>query len=44
MGSPMALAIIRQIAGFGQGAGPTRAGRRRLLVDAMGMRFQEVGY
>jgi adenylyltransferase/sulfurtransferase len=35
----MGLEVIRKIAGFGQGL----AGRL-LMVDAMGMRFQEVGY
>jgi adenylyltransferase/sulfurtransferase len=39
MGSMMALEVIREITGFGEGL----AGRL-LMVDAMGMRFEEVGY
>jgi adenylyltransferase/sulfurtransferase len=39
MGSMMALEVIREITGFGTGL----AGRL-LMVDAMGMRFEEVGY
>lgn len=39
MGSMMALEVIRQITGFGDGL----VGRL-LMVDAMGMRVEEVGY
>ncbi len=39
MGSLMALEVIRQLTGFGEGL----VGRL-LMVDAMGMRFEEVGY
>jgi adenylyltransferase/sulfurtransferase len=39
MGSMMALEVIRQITGFGEGL----VGRL-LMFDAMGMRVDEVGY
>jgi adenylyltransferase/sulfurtransferase len=39
MGAMMALEVIREITGFGTGL----AGRL-MMVDAMGMRFEEVGY
>jgi adenylyltransferase/sulfurtransferase len=44
MGSLMALEIIRQITGFGEGPGQQGLVGRLLMVDAMGMRFEEVRY
>jgi adenylyltransferase/sulfurtransferase len=44
MGAMMALEVIRQITGFGEGQGRQGLVGRLLMVDAMGMRFQEVGY
>jgi adenylyltransferase/sulfurtransferase len=43
MGSLMALEVIRQITGFGQGKTDGLVGRL-LMIDAMGMRVEEVGY
>jgi adenylyltransferase/sulfurtransferase len=43
MGSLMALEVIREITGFGGKQNPGLVGRL-LMVDAMGMRFEEVGY
>jgi adenylyltransferase/sulfurtransferase len=49
MGAMMALEVIREITGFGQGQerqGPERQGLvgRLLMVDAIRMRIEEVGY
>lgn len=44
MGSLMALEVIRQITGFGQGPDSRGLVGRLLMVDAMSMRFDEVAY
>jgi adenylyltransferase/sulfurtransferase len=44
MGSLMALEVIRQITGFGEGRDGSGLVGRLLMLDAMGMRVEEVGY
>ncbi len=44
MGSLMALEVTRQITGFGDGQGSKGLVGRLLMLDAMGMRVEDVGY